>query len=97
MSKKPRGKPAWWKNSYFWIAGLLLVIALVGAIRGENAIRDPGQKRESGLFIIYLGGALVMVLNGWISHNQSMKYWEEEGLLPPPDEPKASNEGQEEA
>lgn len=79
MSEKPLPKPVWWKNTYFWIAGILLVVAIYGLpfLGGENAIRDPGQKREGGLVVLYLAAAVVMLVNGWLSHRQTVLHYSE--------------------
>ena len=78
MSKKRTPEPKWWKNTYFWIALILFGLALFGLFRGEDAIRDPGQKDESGLVLIYLLGAIVMVVNGALSHRQTVHQYEVE-------------------
>lgn len=77
MSSKPLPKPAWYKNTYFWIAAILFLVGIYGLpfLGGENAIRDPGQKREGGLVLIYLGGALVMLINGILSHRQTVQHY----------------------
>lgn len=79
MREKKLPKPAWYKNTYFWISGILVIIAFAGLpfLAGEEAIRDPGQRREGGLVLIYLGGALVMFINGWISHRQTVLHYHE--------------------
>lgn len=79
MREKKLPKPAWYKNTYFWISGILMIIAIAGLpfLAGEEAIRDPGQRREGGLSLIYLGGALVMFINGWISHRQTVMHYNE--------------------
>lgn len=79
MSQKPLPKPVWYKNTYFWIAGILLVIAILGLpfFLGGEAIRDPGQKREGYLVLIYLVGAAVMLVNGVLSHRQTVQHYEE--------------------
>jgi hypothetical protein len=79
VSQKPLPKPVWYKNTYFWIAGFLFVIAILGLnfLLGEDAIRDPGQKREGGLVLIYLLGAAVMLVNGVLSHRQTVQHYEE--------------------
>ena len=80
MSQKPEkkpSKPAWYKNTYFWIAGILFILGFVGLIFGENSIRDPGQKREHGLALLYFGAAVVMFLNGWLSHRQTVQHYRE--------------------
>jgi hypothetical protein len=78
--KKPLPKPVWYKNTYFWLAGVLLVLAIVGLpfLGGDLAIRDPGQKRESNLYLIYLGASVVMFLNGYMSHRLTVQQYEEE-------------------
>ncbi len=76
--KKPLPKPSWIKNTYFWIAAILFVLAIVGIIFGDPAIRDPGQKRESGLVILYFVAAAIMLINGYISHRATVQQYEEE-------------------
>ncbi len=80
---KPSAKPAWYKNTYFWIALILFVVGIIGlpGIGGDLAIRDPGQKREGNLFVLYLGAAIVMFVNGIMSHRQTLQQYEEEQLL----------------
>ena len=81
MSKKPLTKPVAALNTYFWIAGILFILGIVGFIRGQDAIRDPGQIDEDGLALIYLGGAVVMLINGILSHRHTVQlYGEQEGL-----------------
>jgi hypothetical protein len=75
--KKPK-KPAAWKNSFYWFAGLLFIVSIIGFVRGEGTIRDPGQVQESGLSFFYLAGAVIMVLNGWMTHQQAVKAFQEE-------------------
>jgi hypothetical protein len=79
-SKKPPAKPAWYKNTYFWIAAILLVLGIIGLpfLGGDAAIRDPGQKREGGLAYLYLASAAVMLVHGFISHRQTIQQYEEE-------------------
>jgi hypothetical protein len=77
VSRVP-AKPAWWKNTYFWIGGILLIVAMWGLVRGPESIRDPGQKREDHLVIwLYLAGGVVMLVNGWLSHRQTMQHFAE--------------------
>ena len=74
MSKdRPQSKPVWWKNTFFWFGAILFVLALVGAVFGEESIRDPGQVREAGLGWIYLAGAVVMLVNGLLTHSQAVR------------------------
>src|SRR5947209_3827314 len=30
VSSKPPAKPAWYKNTYFWIAGILFILGIIG-------------------------------------------------------------------
>lgn len=78
--KKPAGKPVWTKNTFFWIAGVLVLLALAGMIFGQEVIRDPGQKleRKIPLSVLYLAAAVVMVINGVLSHRQTLQQFAEE-------------------
>ncbi len=76
--KKAPAKPVWYKNTYFWIAGILFLLGFVGLIGGDQTIRDPGQKRESGLFLLYFVASVIMFINGYISHRQTVQQFEEE-------------------
>lgn len=85
--KKEVARPVWYKNTYFLIAALLLILGIIGAIFGDRAIRDPGQKREGGLYLLYLVAFVVMLVNGYISHQQTVQQYEEEhpeGASPTP-------------
>ncbi len=77
LSNKPLPKPAAWKNTYFWISGVLLLLAIVGIVGGDPVIRDPGQRKESGLWLIYLGASVVMLVNGVLSHRQTVQHYNE--------------------
>lgn len=77
MTAKKLSKPAWWKNTYFWIAGIMFLLAVLGLILGDRTIRDPGQKREGLLWLLYLGAAAVMLVNGWLSHRQTIQHYNE--------------------
>lgn len=79
MSQKKLPKPAWYKNTYFWIAGILFALAIIGLpfIKGDEAIRDPGQKHEGGLAYLYFGASIVMLVNGLISHKQTVQQYQE--------------------
>lgn len=70
-------KPAWWKNTYFWIALILFLVGVVGLAKGQDVIRDPGQKDENGLVLIYWGAAVVMLVNGVISHRNTVFHYQE--------------------
>jgi hypothetical protein len=74
--KNPR--PVWWKNTFFWFGGVLLILGLVG-LGGEQVIRDPGQVREGGLVLIFLAAGGLMLINGWLTHRQSVQHFEENG------------------
>ena len=77
--KKPAGKPVWTKNTFFWIAGILVLLAILGIVFGDKAIRDPGQKLEKiPPFILYLVSAIVMAVNGVLSHRQTLQQHAEE-------------------
>ncbi|HSI73712.1 MAG TPA: hypothetical protein VK934_11100 [Fimbriimonas sp.] len=78
--KKPLPKPAWHKNTYFWIAAILLLLGLIGLpfLGGDRAIRDPGQKHEDNLYILYLAASAIMFANGYISHRQTVQHYNEE-------------------
>ncbi|MGV3617799.1 MAG: hypothetical protein ACO1SV_20940 [Fimbriimonas sp.] len=78
--KKPLPKPVWYKNTYFWIGAILFLLGIVGLpfLGGDEAIRDPGQKRENNLFLFYLVASAVMLVNGWLSHRQTVQQYEEE-------------------
>lgn len=77
MGKKRIAVPAWWKNTFFWFGGLLAVLAIWGAVTNEDNIRDPGQKFETGLVLLYAVGAVVMLLNGWMTHRQALQHYHE--------------------
>jgi len=77
VSKKSIPKPAAWKNTYFWIAGILALLAVFGLIGGDNVIRDPGQRRESSLWVIYILASVVMAINGFLSHRQTVQAYNE--------------------
>lgn len=77
--KKPAGKPVWTKNTFFWIAGVLVLLAILGIVFGDRAIRDPGQKIEKiPLYILYFVAAIVMAVNGVLSHRQTLQQHAEE-------------------
>ncbi len=78
--KKGPAKPAAWKNTYFWFAGFLFLVAVWGLpfLGGDQSIRDPGQLEEGGLPWIYLGGAIVMLVNGILSHRQTVQLYNEQ-------------------
>lgn len=80
MSRKPPPVPKWWKNTYFWIAGILAIVGVVGLpfFAGPEAIRDPGQADEDYLVLIYFAGAAVMLINGWISHRLTVQHYKEQ-------------------
>ena len=61
-------KHSWLKNTYFWIAALLFILGIVGLAAGDNTIRDPGQRHENKLWLIYFAASVVMLVNGYISH-----------------------------
>jgi hypothetical protein len=79
-SKEP-AVPVWYKNTYFWISALLLIIGGIGLVAGDNAIRDPGQKVEHHLWFLYLLASIVMLLGGIISHRQTVQQYQEDQAL----------------
>jgi hypothetical protein len=78
--KKAPPKPVWFKNTYFWIAGILFVLFVIGLpfLGGDSAIRDPGQKHEGNLWMLYLVASVVVFINGYISHRQTVQQYNEE-------------------
>jgi hypothetical protein len=77
VSQKKIPKPAWYKNTYFWISGILFILFIVGLVSGDATIRDPGQKRESMLWLLYLVASGIMLLNGFMSHAQTVQHYNE--------------------
>lgn len=75
--EKPKTKPSWIKNTYFWLAAILVIIGILGLTGGDALIRDPGQKRETSLWLLYFGAAIIMGVNGLLSHNQTVRDYEE--------------------
>ena len=76
--EKKLSKPAWFKNTYFWISGILLILGIIGFAMGPQTIRDPGQKREDNLLpILYVVGAAIMLVNGYLSHSQTVQHYRE--------------------
>jgi len=78
--KKPLPKPVWQKNTYFWIAAILFILGIVGLpfFGGDSAIRDPGQKHENNLYLLYFAAAAVMFVGGYLSHRQTLQQYREE-------------------
>lgn len=60
--------PAWWKNTYFIFGFLLLLVAILGFIRGARYIMDPGQPYADALPWYYVFAALIFFVNGYVSH-----------------------------
>lgn len=56
----------------------MVIVAIVGLFRGTEVIRDPGQTDEGGLLWIYLGGAIAMLVNGYMTHSLYKKRYAEE-------------------
>ncbi|HWD38220.1 MAG TPA: hypothetical protein VG944_05175 [Fimbriimonas sp.] len=76
--QKTPAVPHWYKNTYFWIAAILIVVGAIGLVRGDSSIRDPGQTVEHGLWWLYFLAAIVMLLNGFVSHRQTMQQYQED-------------------
>ncbi len=68
----------WWKKTDFWIALILAAIGIVGLARGNEVIADPGQDVDPRLAWLYLLAALVMLINGILSHRQYLRELEAE-------------------
>lgn len=75
--KRGAGVPHVWKNTYFSIAAILFLVGVFGLLRGEASIRDPGQRPEARLVLIYFGAAAVMLVNGVIGHRLTRRDHEE--------------------
>ena len=71
-------QPKWWKNTYFWISAVLFALGIAGVVFGEDAIRDPAQKLEHGLPLLYFVASIVMLVGGLISHRQTVQHYNEE-------------------
>lgn len=78
----------WWKKTDFWIALILAVIGLIGLARGNEVIADPGQDVDPNLAWLYLLAAVVMLINGILSHRQYLR--ELEGSAQKSDQPTRS-------
>lgn len=70
--------PVWYKNTYFWISALLLILGVIGLVSGDDTIRDPGQKVEHHLWALYFVAAVVMLIGGFISHKQTVQQYQED-------------------
>lgn len=68
----------WWKKTDFWIALILAIIGVIGLARGNEVIADPGQDVDPRLAWLYLLAAVVMLVNGILSHRQYLRELEEE-------------------
>ncbi len=79
--KRSIPKPVWFKNTYFWIAAILFVLGCIGLVGGDKTIRDPGQKPENHLYLLYFGASVIMLVNGLISHRQTVQQFEEESQI----------------
>jgi len=55
----------------------MTAIGIVGLVRGADFIRDPGQPPSSALPWLYLGAAVLFLVNGWISHKQYLEHLEQ--------------------
>lgn len=68
----------WWKKTDFWIALILFIISIIGFARGNAAIADPGQDIDPRLAWLYLLAAVIMLINGILSHKQHLRDLEEQ-------------------
>lgn len=71
--KHPTKAPAWWKNTYFIFGFLLLIVAILGFIRGARYIMDPGQPFSESLPWYYAFAALLFFVNGYVSHKAYLR------------------------
>jgi hypothetical protein len=77
LSRQPK-RPQLWKNSFFWFAGFLMILGVWGLVSGDRVIQDPGQNTEPNLAWLYVAGAAIMAVNGYLTHAQSMKAYQDE-------------------
>ena len=52
-------------------------MGLYGMVAGQQTIRDPGQKREGGLALLYFTASALMLINGLLSHWQTVRHYNE--------------------
>lgn len=78
MSKAVAKAPALWKNSFVWFGVVLAGLSVWGFIKGDEVIRDPGQVRENNLAWFYLAGAVIMLVNGWMTHRQAIRAYDDQ-------------------
>ncbi len=95
MSSKAPVAPVWWKNTFFLFGIVLILLAVLGLIRGEAVIRDPGQKFETGLVLFYFLGGVAMLVNGWLTHSQGQQLFDEYVALHGVEEKKTASLGKE--
>lgn len=96
MSNKRPAEPRWWKNTFFLFGFALFGIAIWGLVSGEKVIRDPGQIFESGLVMLYLVASALMLVNGWMTHQQAVQQYDEFMELHGDGEGGASEQGESE-
>ena len=60
------------------------VISIIGFARGNEAIADPGQDVDPRLAWLYLIAAVIMLINGILSHKQYLREQEEQKAKQPP-------------
>ncbi len=77
MGKKLPKPPVWWKNTFFLFGIALILLSVWGMIAGEQVIRDPGQKFETGLVFFYFVAGVAMIVNGWLTHQQALQQYED--------------------
>jgi hypothetical protein len=69
---KPTGTPRWWLNTYFLFGIMLVVVSILGFLRGSDFIRDPGQPDNASLAWWYLFAAALFFVNGIVSHQATL-------------------------
>lgn len=74
--KKAPARPRWWLNTYFIFGIILVIVALMGFVRGSDYVRDPGQPDNSSLAMWYLVASVLFFINGYVSHQDSVRQFE---------------------
>ena len=71
-STPPPAPPRWWLNTYFLFGLLLVVVAILGLMKGADYIRDPGQPDNGKLAWWYMFAAALFFINGLVSHQATV-------------------------
>lgn len=73
---KPKQPRSIWLNTYFLFGLIMAVIGIIGLFKGANYIADPGQPKTPILPWLYLGAAILFIVNGMMSHRTYIKDFE---------------------